>query len=241
MMIETKRLTGVLETCGFVANGKYGEEEPRFTSMPQAPATGGAVLYIHGKGGNAAECEHYRPLFPGCEVLGLDYRTFTPWETGKEIRDAVEKLRARHESVALIANSIGAFFSMYAGLNGLVRRAYFISPVVDMEKLIGDMMLWANVTEAELKSRGVIETAFGETLSWEYLCYVRSHRVDWDVPTQILYGSRDALTSFETVSGFAKKHGASLTVMEDGEHWFHTEEQMRFLDEWIKKGNAWNE
>ena len=39
-----------------------------------------AVLYIHGKGGSAAESGHYRPLFPGCEVMGLDYRTITPWE-----------------------------------------------------------------------------------------------------------------------------------------------------------------
>ena len=26
---------------------------------------------------------------------------------------------------------------------------------------------------------------------------------------------------------------ATLTVMEGGEHWFHTEEQMDFLDRWI--------
>lgn len=25
-----------------------------------------------------------------------------------------------------------------------------------------------------------------------------------------------------------------LTVMEDGEHWFHTPSQMKFLDNWIK-------
>jgi len=30
--------------------------------------------------------------------------------------------------------------------------------------------------------------------------------------------------------------GAELTVMEEGEHWFHTDEQMRFLDNWIMKG-----
>ena len=44
-----------------------------------------AVLYIHGKGGSAEESGHYKPLFPGCEVLGLDYQSFTPRETGKEI------------------------------------------------------------------------------------------------------------------------------------------------------------
>ena len=37
------------------------------------------IFYIHGKGGSAAESEHYKPLFPDCEVKGLDYQTFTPW------------------------------------------------------------------------------------------------------------------------------------------------------------------
>ena len=192
-----------------------------------------AVLYIHGKGGCAAECGHYRPLFPDCEVFGLDYQTFTPWETGAEIYAAAEKLRTRYKSILLVANSIGAFFSMNAGIDTMIQKAYFISPIVDMEKLICDMMQWANVTEAELQSKGIIHTTFGEDLFWEYLCYVRDHPIDWTVPTRILYGSRDNLTSFETINDFAEKHNALLTVMEGGEHWFHTEEQMRFLDEWI--------
>lgn len=194
-----------------------------------------AVLYIHGKGGSAAESEHYKPLFPDCDVIGLDYKTFTPWETGKEIHAAVEKLKAEYDHITLIANSIGAFYSMNAGIDTLLEKAYFISPIVDMEKLITNMMTWANVTEDELKSRGMISTSFGEDLSWEYLCYVRRHPIKWDCLTAILYGSRDNLTSFDTISAFAEKHGANLTVMENGEHWFHTEEQMKFLDKWISQ------
>ena len=194
-----------------------------------------AVLYIHGKGGSAEESGHYKPLFPGCEVLGLGYQSFTPWETGKEIHAAVEKLSAERESVTLIANSIGAFFSMHAGIGAMVQKAYFISPIVDMEHLILDMMTWANVTEAQLEEKGVISTPFGEDLSWEYLSYVREHPVQWNVPTRILYGSRDSMTAYETIAAFANAHGAELTVMENGEHWFHTEEQMRFLDQWIRQ------
>ena len=41
--------------------------------------------------------------------------------------------------------------------------------------------------------------------------------------------------SLETITDFANKHQATLTVMEGGEHWFHTEEQMLFLDNWIKE------
>ena len=194
-----------------------------------------AVIYIHGKGGSAAESEHYKSLFPDCEVIGLDYQTFTPWETGKEIHIAVEELKSKYENVILIANSIGAFFSMNAGIDDMIQKAYFISPIVDMEKLITNMMQWANVTEQELESEGVIHTDFGEDLSWEYLSYIRSYLVTWHAPTEILYSSNDLMTSLETISDFANKHQATLTVMEGGEHWFHTEDQMLFLDRWIKK------
>ena len=38
----------------------------------------------------------------------------------------------------------------------------------------------------------------------------------------------------ETISEFANKTGAALTIMKNGEHWFHTDEQMKFLDNWIR-------
>ena len=195
----------------------------------------GAVLYVHGKGGSADEADHYSPLFPDRFVTGLDYRTFTPWETGKEIKGAVERLRSLYGDVIITANSIGAFFTMNAGVDGLISRAYFISPIVDMEKLIRGMMAASGVTDAELEKQGVIPTAFGEDLSWEYLTYVRDHPLSWKTDTRILYGALDALTDRGTVADFAQKHGARLTVMENGEHWFHTDEQMRFLDDWIIK------
>ena len=115
----------------------------------------------------------------------------------------------------------------------LIDRAYLISPVVDMEKLIGNMMMWAGVTEQELAEKKEIPTEFGETLSWNYLTYVREHPISWHIPTHILYGEHDNLTSLEIISDFAKQVGAELTVMPNGEHWFHTDEQMQFLDRWI--------
>ncbi len=191
------------------------------------------VLYIHGKGGAAAEAEHYRPLFPGSDVIGLDYRGATPWEAGAEIQTALAELKPSYNRVTLIANSIGAYFSMHAGIDKQIDRAYFISPILDMEKLIDDMLAWAGVTEEELRARGRIRAAFGEDLSWDYLCYVREHPVRWDVPTEILYGEFDELTALKTMEDFARAQGAGLTVMPGGEHWFHTPEQMCFLDHWL--------
>ena len=196
------------------------------------------VLYVHGRGGCPEEAAHYRPLFPNARVEGLEYRADTPWDAGRELRPAVEKRAEGFSRVTLIAVSIGAFFSMHAGLDDMICRAYFISPIVDMEKLIRSLMSRAGVTEDELRRRGTIPTSFGEMLSWEYLRWVREHPVRWNAPTRILWGRRDELTAYETVAAFAASHGADLTVMENGEHWFHTEEQMRFLDEWIRGGGA---
>lgn len=36
------------------------------------------VLYIHGQGGSPEEAAHYRPLLPGSDVKGLDYKARTP-------------------------------------------------------------------------------------------------------------------------------------------------------------------
>ena len=191
------------------------------------------IIYIHGKGGNAEEANHYRSLFPESDVVGFDYTSQNPWDAKNEFPGLFDSCSKAYDEVILIANSIGAFFAMSALAEKRISKALFISPIVNMEKLITDMMMWSNVTEDELESKKEIPTEFGETLSWEYLCYVRRYPIRWHIPTCILYGGRDHLTSRETISEFAEKQGADLTVMEDGEHWFHTKEQMQFLDDWL--------
>lgn len=191
------------------------------------------VLYIHGKGGMAEESEHYKPLFPDYDVVGLNFRAKTPWEAKLEFPAAFQTLSAGYNNIILITNSIGAYFSMCTLPQERLKRSYFISPIVDMEKVIYNMIDWANVSDTELQEKGTIETAFGETLSWKYLCYVRSHPIRWNVPTHILYGGQDHLTDRKTITDFANSHQAELTIMENGEHWFHTTEQMKYLDNWI--------
>ncbi|NLN82716.1 MAG: GNAT family N-acetyltransferase [Clostridiales bacterium] len=78
-----------------------------------------------------------------------------------------------------------------------------------------------------------MDTDFGETLSWRYLQYTREHPVtDWNTSTAILYASKDNLTDRVTVDEFARRFGCGLTIMEDGEHWFHTQEQLVVLRNW---------
>ena len=193
------------------------------------------VVYVHGKGGNAEEAERYKKVFGGHNVIGFDYKSENPWTAREEFLEFFNNIVKKQGKVIVAANSIGAYFCMNSIGKEQVERAFFISPVVDMERLICDMMSWAGVTERELCERRQIKTDFGETLSWEYLCYVRDNPVRWEVPTCILYGEKDNLTSMQTIEKFACCCGATLTVMPGGEHWFHTEEQLRLLDDWIKK------
>lgn len=196
-----------------------------------------AILYIHGKGGSASEAEQYKQFFPGFDVIGVDYDGYLPWEVREQIKAQYDGLCESYGHISVIANSIGAYFTMLALHDRKVKKALFISPILDMERLIRDMMSWAGVTEQQLREQGEIATDFGETLSWEYLCFARENPVHWDIPTEILYAGRDNLTSRQTVERFAKEHNAALSVMENGEHWFHTDEQLAFLYSWVEGKN----
>lgn len=68
------------------------------------------VIYIHGKGGNAQEAEHYKFLFPGHDVIGFDYHAQNPWDAKVEFSDYYDKVSKGYDSVIVIANSIGLFF-----------------------------------------------------------------------------------------------------------------------------------
>lgn len=194
-----------------------------------------AVLYVHGKGGSGAEADRLIPILKDSDVFGIDFKDFSPVGTREPLRRTFKKLKEKYGKVSLIANSIGAYFSMLNLQDLPVDRAYFISPVLDMESLINNMMTWSGVTEEELKEKGEIPTDFGETLSWEYLTFVREHPIDWSIPTEILYAGKDNLISRDTVDAFVRTHNSNLTVMKNGEHWFHTQEQLRFLDNWLLK------
>ena len=193
------------------------------------------IVYVHGKGGNAEEANYYRKFFnDDFDIIGFDYKSENPWDAKSEFSDYFDSITSEYNKTILIANSIGAYFSLISLADKKIEKAMLISPIVDMERLILDMMTRANVSEEELSIKKEIETPFGETLSWEYLSYVRKNPIHWNIPTGILYAEKDNMTSISTITDFSKKINANITVMPGGEHWFHTKEQMDFLDNWIK-------
>jgi alpha-beta hydrolase superfamily lysophospholipase len=204
-------------------------------------------LFVHGKNGFKEEAEAFAAIAcrKGYQVLSFDLPehgerknetgTFNPWHAVPELRCILSNARARWDRISIRANSIGAYFSMLSFTGELIDRYLFGSPILDMEQLIGNMMKWSGVTEEILKKEGIIPTNFGETLSWEYLSYVREHRIAvWDAPTSILYGTADNLTDNKTIDSFIDRFGCHLTIMDGGEHWFHTPKQLKALAQWTK-------
>ena len=195
-----------------------------------------AVIYVHGKDGSANEANHYKQFFnEDYEVIGFDYKSKFPWQAKEEFQKYFDFVAIKYNEILLIGNSIGAYFSMISLSGKQIKKAMFISPIVDMENVILNMMKWENVSEEELEAKKIINTSFGESLLWEYLSYVRKNSIIWDIPTSILYGEKDDITPLKTINNFANKINANLTIMSDGEHWFHTEEQISFLDSWFEK------
>ena len=205
-------------------------------------------LYVHGKNGSAAEAARFArtACLAGWQVLAVDLpehgtrknspEKLVPWVVTRELQAVYARMHPVWKHIRVYGVSIGAWFAMQALQTQTPEKALLVSPMVDMEKLILALMQQAGVTEEQLHAAGEIPTDFGETLSWPYLCWVREHPLQWHTPTQVLYGDKDALTSRAVMERFRRQSGAHLTILQGGEHWFHTPVQLAALESW----EAWN-
>jgi pimeloyl-ACP methyl ester carboxylesterase len=198
---------------------------------------------IHGQGGNKEEAKLlYGIVAPNAQVISIDLpkhgeRTdavnFLPWEVIVELQQVIQYTKKHWQTVSLYANSIGALFSMLSYKNETFEKVLFVSPILDMNVVITNMMKQNHISEERLQKEQVIPTN-GEPLSWEYLSYIREHPIThWLHPTNILYSKNDCFIDYDTVTTFCERFHCQLTAIEDGEHWFHTKEQLACLHSWI--------
>lgn len=138
--------------------------------------------------------------------------------------------------VSLFAVSIGAYFSLLACPKMALSQVWFLSPLTDMPALIQASMNAAGVSAERLEQLGTVNTSEGEVLSWDYYSFaVANAPTEWPNPTFILHGTSDNVAPLESSQAFANQFGASITVLPDGEHWFHTPQQLEQLSNWIKE------
>lgn len=164
-------------------------------------------------------------------------------KTPCKVQNCVEELKAvmnyvmeKWQFVSLFGVSLGAYFSLLACRELHIEHAWFLSPVVDMEKIINNMMKASCVSEEQLEREQTIQTSYGQTLYWDYLVYVRNHLIDkWNVPTDVLFGEKDNVCDTNSIMKFSERFDCSLTVVPKAEHWFHTPDQLNELKNWLEK------
>lgn len=153
----------------------------------------------------------------------------------KDLKSIIEYAKTSYNEINLWACSMGAYFSLLAYKDEKIKQCLFLSPVVNMKIIIDNMMLWSNTTEEELMKKKEIKTDFGQTLYWDYYLYVKEKPItNWNKKTYILYGSKDNMQNEEIIKSFSDKFNCELTILEGGEHYFHTEEQLKYYKEWLK-------
>lgn len=153
-----------------------------------------------------------------------------------DLREIHSFVKEKYTNISLYACSLGVYFSLVAYQNLKFSKCLFLSPILDMERLIQNMMKWSNISEKELEEKSEYETSFGETLSWNYYEYVRNNPVKkWESQTFIMYGEKDNLTEKDVLDSFSVKNNCIVDVMTNGEHYFHTNEQLAYLDNWLEK------
>ena len=105
-----------------------------------------------------------------------------------------------------------------------------------MKVIIDNMMLWSNTTEEMLKEKQEIKTDFGQKLYWDYYEYVKNNTItNWNIKTFVLYGNKDNFQDGNIINNFCNKFDCELSILENGEHYFHTDEQLDFYKNWIDK------
>lgn len=154
----------------------------------------------------------------------------------KDLKQIIEYAKLNYEEINLWACSMGAYFSSLAYKDEDIKQCVFLSPVVNMKSIIDNMMLWSDTTEEELKEKQEVKTDFGQILYWDYYKYVKDNPItNWNKKTYILYGDKDNMQDRTIIEGFVKDFNCNLTIMENGEHYFHTEEQLNYYNNWLDK------
>ena len=154
----------------------------------------------------------------------------------KDLKQIIEYAKKKYVGINLWACSMGAYFSLLAYKDENIRNSLFLSPVVNMKVIIDNMMLWNNTTEKELEEKQEIKTDFGQTLYWDYYLYVKENPItNWNKKTYILYGNKDNMQDENIIKNFSKNFSCKLSILEDGEHYFHTEKQLDYYKNWLSK------
>ena len=203
------------------------------------------IIFVHGFCGSSADAEPLVDIATkyGYQILAVnlpehgtrtDEVKLLPWTVIPELKEVASYAKKKWLSVCICAVSIGAWFSTFSFSDVNTDKYLFVSPLLDMCDTITRLMLASGVTEEQLRKERIIKTKFGQTLSYEYLNWVRNNPINFPCgKTLILRAENDEVVPFVAVENFADKFDCKLDVMPGGEHWLHTPDQILYLQQWF--------
>lgn len=171
-------------------------------------------LFVHGLHGRKEEALAFAEVAvpKGYQVLSIDLPVERkPWEVMPLLNEVCYYLYGNWNCVSVRANSIGSWFSLLAFQGKKVDQAMFVSQILDMKKFIE-----------------LMQQREDDYYEW----VVNNPITRWDAPTHILRPEIDMIVSEEIGRDFISLHQCQVTIMPNGEHWFHTAKQLAFLKEW---------
>ncbi|MBR1486979.1 MAG: alpha/beta hydrolase [Synergistaceae bacterium] len=206
-------------------------------------------IYVHGFLGKKEDAEEFSKIAnkKGFQVLSFDLPGHGERRKNSEqapempsfskvvadLETIYEEANSDWKNISIYAVSLGAYFSLvtFQGLD--IEKALLVSPVVNMKNLIERTMKNSGITPEILKARKNIPEL---NLSWDYYKFTLENEItDWNCKTEILYPERDNLTPRNEAEEFVKKFNCGLTVLPNGEHYIHTEEDLKILRAWEEK------
>lgn len=201
-------------------------------------------LFVHGKGGSKEDAQGFAEIATakGYQVLSIDLPEHGDrkgeadrcdvWNGVRDLKTVAHHAQQNWPQLYLFGCSLGAYFSLHACRDLPIVKCLFQSPLLDMEQVVHNMFQWFGVTEELLEEKKEIPTPI-DTLSWAYYCFVRANPiVKWDIPTDILYGSKDPLQNRAVMDAFAQRFHANLTVSQGSDHPFNGEGDAQVVLRW---------
>ena len=204
-------------------------------------------LFVHGKMSSKESAEHFAQIAEkkGYQTISFDLPQHGErmnenerchiWEGMRDLAIVGEFVFEAWKEVSVFACSLGAYFCLNTYSACDIKKCLFQSPILDMEYLIEQMMLWFDVSEARLEQEKEVDTPI-DLMTWNYYQYVKTHPIrKWTIPTNILYGGKDDLQSLEVVKCFADKFDCILNVAKSSEHSFATQEDQKIIEDWLQE------
>ena len=197
-------------------------------------------LFIHGLNGDGSGAIRFSKVAEkfGWQVYGitLPRDEIRPEILIPKLQSTMEFLESQWKTISIRANSFGAWLSLISFRGKIFDRCLFVSPLLNMENFILNLMKLESISEEDLEREGEIDSKFGVRLSWKYLEFVRKNPVrSISSKTRILHCSGDEVIPLDESKNFAAENSCELEILDGGEHWFHTDNQIKLLEIWESK------